>query len=230
MRKMRQFLAAGCAAALFMAGGAAAAMAAEVITMGEGQALERNTAPEDFQAPEFVPVWGPVIRTTEDRVYIDNISDNSSRGEIAITVSGEESRLLDAVNGYPIRPSDLQPGEMVYAYLGPAMTMSLPPIANGIVVISKAPADFKVPEYLRITESAMQADGSLILSGNNGRTYTIPADCTVLPYLTRNMVYIQDLVKDRTCLIWSDGDNRADKVVLFAPDTAAEESDTLQRY
>lgn len=101
-----------------------------VITAGESrQALE--TEGEQDVAPEFVGVWGPVLRVTEDRIYIDNISDHSMKGEIAITISPDYSRVVEAVNGYPVALGDLKEGDFIYAYLGPAMTMSLPPIANG---------------------------------------------------------------------------------------------------
>ena len=210
MRIRKRILTAGCCAALLTAGSVLTASAG-VITMGESQESEWQE-----QAPEYVPVWGPVLSVTEDRIYINNISDSSSAGEMAITVSKEDTRVLDAVNGFPVDISELKSGEMVFAYLGPAMTMSLPPIANGITIICKAPENLKVPEFMRITNVQQESDGGLTLSGGNGRTYTVPADCTVLPYLTRNIVTLQDLTKDRTCLIWSDEDNKAAKIVLFA--------------
>lgn len=188
-----------------------------VITAGESrQALE--TEGEQDVAPEFVGVWGPVLRVTEDRIYIDNISDHSMKGEIAITISPDYSRVVEAVNGYPVALGDLKEGDFIYAYLGPAMTMSLPPIANGKMVICKAPADFKVPEYMRVTAVQTLEDGSVRITGSNGNMYLAPADCTILPYLTRQMVYLDSITEGSTCLIWSDKDNQATKIVLFAPD------------
>lgn len=217
MRKnVKQLLAAGCCAALLATGGVLSASGA-VITAGESrQALE--TEGEQNVAPEFVGVWGPVLRVTEDRIYIDNISDHSMKGEIAITISPDYSRVVEAVNGYPVALGDLKEGDFIYAYLGPAMTMSLPPIANGKMVICKAPADFKVPEYMRVTAVQTLEDGSVRITGSNGNTYLAPADCTILPYLTRQMVYLDSITEGSTCLIWSDDNNQATKIVLFAPD------------
>lgn len=217
MRKnVKQLLAAGCCAALLATGGVLSASGA-VITAGESrQALE--TEGEQDVAPEFVGVWGPVLRVTEDRIYIDNISDHSMKGEIAITISPDYSRVVEAVNGYPVALGDLKEGDFIYAYLGPAMTMSLPPIANGKMVICKAPADFKVPEYMRVTAVQTMEDGSVRITGSNGNMYLAPADCTILPYLTRQMVYLDSITEGSTCLIWSDDNNQATKIVLFAPD------------
>ena len=49
-----------------------------------------------------------------------------------------------------------------------------------------------------------------------GVEYEIAQDCQILPYLTRNMVTLSDLNEGKKCLIWSDDDNVASKIVLFA--------------
>lgn len=210
MKNMKWILAAGCCAAFLATGGILSASSA-VITAGES----RQEQEEQDMAPEFIGVWGSVLSVEEDRIHVDNISDNSMKGEIVITISPDDSRVVDAVNGFPVALGDLKEGDFIYAYLGPAMTMSLPPIANGKMIICKAPADFKVPEYIRVTDSVTKEDGSMEVKGSNGYTYQIPADCTILPYLTRQMVTIQELTKNRTCLIWSDESGQATKIVLF---------------
>ncbi len=224
MRKnMKQLIAAGCCTALLATGGILSVSGA-VITAGESQQVQ-NAQEEQNVAPEFVGVWGPVLRVTEDRIYLDNISENSMKGEMVITISAEDSRVLDAVNGFPVALGDLKEGDFIYAYLGPAMTMSRPPIANGKMIICKAPADFKVPEYMRVTAVETLEDGSVSITGSNGNTYLAPADCTILPYLTRQMVYLDSITKGSTCLIWSDENNQATKIVLFAPDADTDMQD-----
>lgn len=214
MRKnmKRLIVAGGCATLLAV--GAVLSASGGVITVGSAQQAQE----EQNIAPEWIGVWGPVLSVAEDRISIDNISDNSMKGEIVITISAEDSRVLDAENGFPVALGDLKEGDFIYAYLGSAMTMSLPPIANGKMIICKVPADFKAPEYLRVTAAQKQADGSVRITGNNGNTYLAPADCTILPYLTRQMVYLDSLTEGSTCLIWSDENNQATKIVLFAPD------------
>lgn len=221
MRKnVKQLLAAGCCAALLVTGGVLSSLGG-VITVGESQQSQQE---QQNVALEFIGIWGPILQVTEDRIYIDNISDNSVKGEIAINISADDSRVLEAVNGFPVALSDLKEGDFIYAYLGPAMTMSLPPITNGKMIICKAPADFKVPEYIRVTAVQKQEDGSVKITGNNGNTYLAPADCTILPYLTRQMLYLDSVEEDSTLLIWSDENNQASKIVMFAPDSEADVS------
>ena len=56
--------------------------------------------------------------------------------------------ILDAVNGYPVLLDDLEDGSTVYAYVGPAMTMSLPPQATAHLILANIPEDFGVPQYV----------------------------------------------------------------------------------
>lgn len=53
-----------------------------------------------------------------------------STEEVIITIS-DDTKILDGVNGYPVEADTLTEGKAVNVYVGPAMTMSLPPIANG---------------------------------------------------------------------------------------------------
>ena len=111
---------------------------------------------------------------------------------------------------------DLQAGETVYAYIGPAMAMSLPPQATGEVVIGKIPADAKAPEYITVKSMTANADGSWSLVSTAGTEYAVSADCRILPYLTRQIVSLEDVEQGSNLLVWSDSENQAQKLVLFA--------------
>ncbi len=63
-----------------------------------------------------------------------------------------------------------------------------------------------------------------MLTTTEGVEYEIAQDCQILPYLTRNMVTLSDLNEGKKCLIRSDDDNVASKIVLFA----SEEQPTQQ--
>lgn len=45
--------------------------------------------------------------------------------------------------------SDLKDGETVYAWVGPVMTLSLPPQATAILILANIPADYGVPSIMR---------------------------------------------------------------------------------
>lgn len=169
-----------------------------------------------------IRISGPVTKTDGNYLTIDNTSGQSYPGEIRVSIS-EHTRILDAVNGYPVAYEDIKDGESAYIYIGSAMGMSLPPVANASMVLCQVPADFKVPEYLKVSSLELNADGvSGTLHTTTGTSYTIPADAQILPYLTRNIVRIQDLTKGKTCLLWSDDQNRATKIVIF-PENAQEQ-------
>lgn len=184
----------------------------------QSSAEDTEQLPGDGQAGEntSVRIWGPILRVEDGNVVIDNRSEVSFRGEMVVTVDPEHTRILDGENGYPVEVSELNEGEAVFVYIGPAATMSEPPMVNASLILCKIPSDLRVPDYVHVTAMEEQADGSYLLSGDNGIQYLVPADCEILPFLTRNVVTLQDVQAGGSCLIWSDERRTAQKIVLFA--------------
>ena len=97
------------------------------------------------------------------------------------------------------------------------MTMSLPPITNAEVIFVNIPADFKVPDYVQVDSMITDGESSQsVLTGADGTQYTLSEDCNIFPYLTRNIVTLDDLTKGRKCIVWSDEHNTAEKIMVFA--------------
>lgn len=167
---------------------------------------------------DMLRIWGKVLSVEDGRIHIDNQSGTSYEGEIVLNISDESGRVLDAENGFPVQLSDIKVGETIYAYIGPAMTMSIPPMTTAEMIICKIPADFKVPDYVEVKTMTWQENGDWVLTTADGATYQVPADCPVLPYLTRNIVTLQDVTESRRLMVWSDAENNAQKLVLFAED------------
>ena len=223
MKKLRkEILLAVCCAGILALGCVGLAQAqSPVISAGNAQAQPSGgpgAKPQEQDAAEIFRIWGPVIGIEDDSVIIDNQSGISSAGEIVLHIDPEHSRVLDAVNGYPIEIASLQKGEVIYAYIGPAMTMSLPPQTTAEMIIGQIPADFKVPDYVQVKSMEQREDGNWKLTGADGTVYSVPADCQILPYLTRNIVTLADVNKGSTCLVWSDEAGNVQKIVLFAAD------------
>ncbi|MGL5438038.1 MAG: hypothetical protein ACRDBO_22105 [Lachnospiraceae bacterium] len=218
--KKQQLAIAACIGCLtiFAAGGMALA-SSPVLEAGRGVTTEQNSHNTAEVTPleyDLVPAWGTIQSINGDRIVLDNLAQGAAAGEVVVQIADQESRILDAVEGLPVALADLKEGDFIYAYLSPMMTLSLPPITNAKVIICNAPADFKVPEYLNIKAAVFQEDGSVALTAYNGNTYHVPADCTITPYLTRNMASLQDLAHGRSILLWSDSDGNARKIVVFA--------------
>ncbi|MCI8765485.1 MAG: hypothetical protein HFG58_13155 [Lachnospiraceae bacterium] len=165
-----------------------------------------------------IRIWGPVLGVEEGMIRIDNQSGISSEGEILLNISEDYSLVLDAVNGFPVSLSDIQVGEFIYAYIGPAMTMSLPPMTTAEMVICQIPADFRAPDYVKVKSMQQKADESWTLTATDGTVYQVPSDCEILPYLTRNLVRLNDVTAASDCLVWTDEIGSVRKIVLFAQD------------
>mgnify|MGYP000887539359 CR=1 FL=1 len=153
----------------------------------------------------------------DGRLSIDNQSGVSNSGEIILNVSDEETYILDAVSGLPIKLEDIKDGDTIYAYIGPAMTMSLPPMTNADVIFANIPADAKVPDYVEVKSMITDASTSKsVLTALDGTEYTLADDCNIFPYLTRNIVTLDDLTQGRKCVVWADDENSASKIMVFA--------------
>lgn len=160
-------------------------------------------------------IWGTVLSSEEGEMTVDNTSPASSSGEIVFHIDPEHTRVLDAVSGLPVSSEDVELGSFE-AYLGPIMTMSLPPQTTPEMVIVNIPADFRAPRFV-IADGAPEKDGDgWMLKGADGAEFPISEQTQFSPYLTRNIVTMQDIGKGSACLIWQDADGAAERIVIFA--------------
>lgn len=188
----------------------------------DSDAEAENTAENEAEDAEMgtmiaetIRVWGPVLSVDDGAIMIDNQSGISSSGEMVLQIA-EETRVLDAENGFPVELTKIEEGEVIYANIGMAMTMSLPPQTTAEAIICEVPEDFKAPDYVQVVTMEQGKDDSYEMTASNGETYQVPADCEILPFLTRDIVMLQDVTEGRTVLVWSDAENQVEKLVLFA--------------
>ena len=181
--------------------------------------IPASEAEASFNLLDPIRIWGPVTGTDtgkEDSQFftLDNQSGQSCQGELQITVSKVYTRVLDAATGQPCPYEDLKEGDLAYVYIGPAMTMSQPPMANASMILCNIPADYKVPDYLKVADLAWNSDKSqAVLTSTAGAKYTVPADCETTPYLSSNIVTVSDLTPGVSCLVWSDSQNKANRII-----------------
>ena len=234
LRKYRLYAAGICAAVVLGVGGCAsnASAGTTAATQESKEATKEETTVADTvvesvtgaiesmeesgpEAPQAIRIFGPVTRTEDGRLSIDNQSGVSNSGEIILNVSDEETYILDAVSGLPIKLEDIKDGDTIYAYIGPAM--SLPPMTNADVIFANIPADAKVPDYVEVKSMITDASTSKsVLTALDGTEYTLADDCNIFPYLTRNIVTLDDLTQGRKCVVWADDENSASKIMVFA--------------
>lgn len=193
---------------------------AETVTESESQAAAENggqTAAEAGTQAESegpVHIWGSIISVDEEGILVDNQSDNSSKGEMLLTVDPEHTAIVDAAGGLPVNLGDIQIGSFE-AYLGPAMTMSLPPHVTPYVVIVNI-SDGRPPQYVVARDSIQATDSGNILIAGDGTEYVLAEDAEITPYLTRNIVTLEDIKEGSRLLVWLNGEDKAEKLVLFA--------------
>lgn len=187
----------------------------EESTEVEAEGDEKEGEDAGSMISETICVWGPVVSVEDGSIMIDNQSGVSSPGEMVLQIA-EETRVLDAENGFPVELTEIEEGEVIYANIGPAMTMSLPPQTTAEAIICEVPEDFKAPAYVQVVSMEQGKDEGYAMTASNGLTYQVPADCEILPFLTRNIVMLQDVTEGSTVMVWSDEENQAQKLVLFA--------------
>ncbi|MCU6712115.1 copper amine oxidase N-terminal domain-containing protein [Paenibacillus sp. J5C_2022] len=150
---------------------------------------------------ESLRIYGTATSIEEGRIMLENNNENAEFDKIVVSV-GEDTLILDAVTGLPMSIDDIRENETLYAYVGPAMTMSLPPISGAELVLANIPADFKVPEFAEIDRVEEGEDGSVIVHTNRDTTYTVTDDTKLFPYLTKNIVTKHHLIPGTKLLVW----------------------------
>ncbi len=91
-----------------------------------GQPSEDETG--DAAVENSNRIYGVItdVSASEQTITVDNQSDVSSTGEMILTIDPSNTEIIDAQTGLPVELSEVQSGSFE-AYLGDAMTMSLPP-------------------------------------------------------------------------------------------------------
>lgn len=231
MRKNMMIATAGIAAVMMMASGCSSKTPAETTPVQTESTVQETTAQESEETVEEVvetgaapgaeenldiplKIFGEITEVGEDQITVDNQSGNSSDGEIILMIDPENTYVLDGKDGLPVNLTDVQLGSFE-AYLGPAMTMSLPPQATPYVVIVNIPEDMAAPQYAVAAGEVEEKDGKTILTANDGNEYEIAEDVQVLPYLTKNIVKLDDITEGSKCLVWQNEDGAVEKLVLF---------------
>lgn len=238
MRKRMIVLTAGLMTALMM-GGCSAETANKETTAVTTEAettveeTERVTASESTEETEAkeeeglldltapTRIWGDIVTVDGGQIVVDNQSDEGYVGEIIFNIPSEGACVLDAESGFPVALDQLEAGRFE-AYLGPVMTMSIPPQTNPYVVLVNIGKDTQVPRYAVSVGTIMERDGIRILEASDGEEYRLSEDVEVEPYLTKNIVTLDDIKEGTRCMVWTDADEWAYRVMIFSEEPEAE--------
>ena len=203
------------------------ALCAAVVLSLPALAAEED-APLSAPAPKVeslapVRVWGKVTKMESGSLLLQTDDETALHREVVVHLP-EGVPCVDAVTGQPMDMSKVKDGDTLYAWVRNAMTMSLPPQTSALIVVGNVPADYKVPEFYKITgadKTVMPAiypapertEVNLPVAG--GETLTIPVSAQFTPWLTRQIVTVDDLVPGSQILVWKDKDGKVEKVLLL---------------
>ncbi len=182
--------------------------------LGLTLALTAATACGSKAEDTAVRIYGEIEEVSEEDIIVDNQSDMSSQGEMILTIDPENTVLVDGESGLPLELSDVEKGSFV-AYLGPAMTLSLPPQCTPEVVFTNVSEKEAAPYYAVIARKPVAKDGSLKVVAEDGQSYVIPDTAEIKPFRTRNVVRAEDIQKGSRCLIWQNEQEEVVRVVLL---------------
>ena len=182
--------------------------------LGLTLALTAATACGSKAEDTAVRIYGEIEEVSEEDIIVDNQSDMSSQGEMILTIDPENTVLVDGESGLPLELSDVEKGSFV-AYLGPAMTLSLPPQCTPEVVFTNVSEKEAEPYYAVIARKPVVKDGSLKVVAEDGQSYVIPDTAEIKPFRTRNVVRAEDIQKGSRCLIWQNEQEEVVRVVLL---------------
>ena len=147
-----------------------------------------------------VMVYGAVTELGEDRLRLQNDRD-SSVNDIVLNV-GEDTLILDAVTGEDKTLADIRENDMLYAYAGPVMTRSLPPISNAALILCNLPADFGAPIYAEVQRVTPGEDGGLSVLMTGDIVLHLSADTQLLAHGGKGGAELSDIVPGTRLLSW----------------------------
>ena len=146
-------------------------------------------------------------------------SDDSTEEVVYHTIDGVP--IIDAVSGLPVDISELQKGSDVYAWAGDTMTMSLPPQTNLQAMIVNIPADAPAPQYVVVKGLEWSKDDTdLTFTDQDGRTWNADSAVQITPYLTKQIVKLEDVKNGSRLFVWPSSESDASegdvsKIVLM---------------
>lgn len=175
------------------------------------------TAEEPEKLPPFVQVWGKVSPWEGEGIYLKNDDKDSHLNEVVIHPG--DAPVVDGATGLPLDLEKVKEGDTLYVWTGPAMALSLPPQMSALVIVGNVPAGAAAPEFCEIARRAVSPapgdKGNPTFALTGGETLEVTDKTVYTPWLTRQMVRMEDLNPGDRALVWKDKNGAAEKVQLL---------------
>lgn len=171
---------------------------------------------------------GRIIFNSNETYTDENGTVHDSVMETVLNVA-DGVPVTDAVSGMPVSYDDIDKSAPAYVWTSRIMTLSLPPQTAAQAIVVNVPEGYTAPSYVVVKELVTtDTDGqtAVTITDQDGNKWSASAEKTeVTPYLTRNIVTIDDIAVGSRCMIWgspvsaSDSglqEYEAQKIMLFA--------------
>ena len=193
----------------------AALSAALCVTAAAAETAPAAEEPEKL--PPFVQVWGKVSPWEGEGIYLKNDDKDSHLNEVVIHPG--DAPVVDGATGLPLDLEKVKEGDTLYVWTGPAMALSLPPQMSALVIVGNVPAGAAAPEFCEIARRAVSPapgdKGNPTFALTGGETLEVTDKTVYTPWLTRQIVRMEDLIPGARVLVWKDKDGAAEKVLVF---------------
>ena len=193
----------------------AALSAALCVTAAAAETAPAAEEPEKL--PPFVQVWGKVSPWEGEGIYLKNDDKDSHLNEVVIHPG--DAPVVDGATGLPLDLEKVKEGDTLYVWTGPAMALSLPPQMSALVIVGNVPAGAAAPEFCEIARRAVSPapgdKGNPTFALTGGETLEVTDKTVYTPWLTRQMVRMEDLNPGDRALVWKDKNGAAEKVQLL---------------
>lgn len=180
-------------------------------------AAEEAKAEEPETPPAFVRMWGKASPWEGEGIYLKNDSGDGSLDQVVVHPG--DAPAVDAATGLPLDLEKVKEGDTLYVWTGPAMALSQPAQVSALVIVGNVPADAAAPEFCEIAgEAVLPAPGG---KGNarfpltGGGELEVTDKTVYTPWLTKQIVGMDDLVPGTRVLVWKDKDGAAEKIQLL---------------
>jgi hypothetical protein len=148
------------------------------------------------EGPTALTISGEIVR--EEDGALEVTAEDGTRVVLNIST---ETYVVDGESGQPMTLKD-RTGDYVTAYYGPIQTRSMPPQSNAVLVICNLTKDTPPPRYGRVEAIDRTDDQVKVTVGGGALIVKIARKTPILPYLTKNIVSIDNIEVGSDLLMW----------------------------
>lgn len=200
---MKRTMAAVLSAAMVLTAGAAA-LAADS-TAANTPAAQQTVAGDPTQtAPYRLGAQATVTALDLTGKYPSLTIETIDKQTLQLNLSAE-TVVLDTKTGTAASLTDVKKGDEIYAYYSPAMTRSIPAQTACEAIVLNLEKEHAPAKLLTAENVTRNVDGSVTVLAENGTLLlTVPADASVAPYRTKNIVKNTDIRMGTRFFAWYD--------------------------